>query len=359
MPGGDVADRFPAGLAPVRYRQVGAHVAPGSEQAGAKRVQHDPLDRHRRTRNDQAGGQGEGGGRRIARHGDEGSGQGLSPLQRDDPALAHLFDTYLGAEGAQHPLGVVAALFRLGHRGDALGVQSGQQYGRLDLGRGHGLHIVDRRQRPAGQGDRQPILGGPPVEPGAHVGQRAGDALHRPPSQGGVAVEGRRQRIARRRPHQQANTGAGVAAVDHRGGRLEAPRPFDPPAPLADPFDLGAEGLDRPGGGQDVVALQKALDLGHARGHAAQDHRTVGHGLVARRPHRSGEGVRTAGGQLGRHFHPLQAGLSKGPRGRRERQLLTAAPRGGKGPPRIQPVEGSKRGQSRTGRQTGLPELPG
>ena len=275
MAGGDVADVLAAGLTPVRYGQVGAHLDPGVEQASAQGVQHHPLDRHHRARHDQTRRQGEGGRGRIARHGDEGSGQRLTTLQRDRPALAHFFHADLGAEGAQHPFGVIATLLRLRHRGDALGVQASQKYGRLHLGRGHRLHIVDRRQRPAGQGDREPVLGRLPVEPGAHVGQRAGDALHRPLPQRGVAVEGGRQRIAGGRPHQQPHAGAGVAAIDHRQRRSEAARPLDPPFAVAGPLDLGAEGFDRAGGGQDVVAFQQTLDLGDAGGHAAQNHRAV------------------------------------------------------------------------------------
>ena len=99
-----------------------------------------------------------------------GSLQRLTALQGDRPAVALILDQNFGAEGPQHPLGVVAALFRLGHGRHALGVQPRQQDGRLDLGRGHRLHIIDARQRAPGQGHRHPVLGRQPAEPRAHVG---------------------------------------------------------------------------------------------------------------------------------------------------------------------------------------------
>ncbi|MNR20217.1 hypothetical protein D3C85_1370470 [compost metagenome] len=178
---------------------------------------------------------------------------------------------------------MVAALFRLDHDGLARSVQPGQQDGRLDLGRGHGLHILDTLQTAAVQGQGHTILGAVPVEARAHVGQGPGDALHRPLSQRGVAVEGRAQIIAGGGPHQQTHAGPRVAAVDHDAGAAKAAFARDPPAALAQLFDGRAKGLDGAGGGQDVVAFQQALDLGHAFGHAAEDERAVRHGFVARR----------------------------------------------------------------------------
>ena len=67
----EFADRLATRVAPVGDRQVRAHRDPGVEQAGPQGVQHDALDRHFRTGDDQAGGQRKGGRRRVARHGDD------------------------------------------------------------------------------------------------------------------------------------------------------------------------------------------------------------------------------------------------------------------------------------------------
>ncbi|MND81791.1 hypothetical protein D3C80_735990 [compost metagenome] len=285
MAGSDVADVLAAADTAVRDGQVGAHLDPGVEQARALRVQHDALDRDLGPRRDQGRRQGEGRRGRITRHSHDGSGQLLSALEANAPAFTLLGHIHHRAKSAQHPLSMVAALFRLDHDGLARRVQSGQQDGRLDLGRGHRLHILNARQTTAVQGQRHAVLGAVPVEMRAHVRQGPGDALHRPLPQRGVAVEGRANVVAGGGAHQQPHPGAGVAAVDDRSRGREPALPGHAPAPLANALDLGAEGLDRAGGGQDVVAFQQALDLGHALGHAAEDQRAVRHGLVARRAH--------------------------------------------------------------------------
>ena len=304
MARGDVADLFAAGLTAVRDRQVRTHFDPGVEQAGAKGIQHHALNRHLRLRRDQPGGQWKGGRGRVARHGHASSSQALPALQRHAPAIARGLHAHLGAEGAQHPLGVVAALLRFQHRGDAVRIQPGQQDGRLDLGRGHLLLVVDGLQGSPRQRDRQPVLAGQPAEARAHPAERRRHPLHRPLAQARVAVEGRRQAVSRRGPHQQANAGARITAVDHVPRRREAAPPRHAPAAGAQTLDAGAEGLHGAGGGQDVVALQQPLDLGHALRHAAQDQRAVRDRLVARRTHPTAQGLGSSRGEVRGHGGP-------------------------------------------------------
>jgi len=76
-----------------------------------------------------------------------------------------------------------------------------------------------------------------------------------------------------------------------------------PPAALAQPVHLGAEGLHGLGGAHHVVApSSKPLDMGLTLGKGAQDQGPVGDGFVARRP---GAALRRATGaaRKGRRAH--------------------------------------------------------
>ena len=61
--------------------------------------------------------------------------------------------------------------------------------------------------------------------PRAHQRHRVEDALHRPLAQRGVAVEGRRDRAARHRPHDQPAAGAGIAEIEHAARARGSRRP--------------------------------------------------------------------------------------------------------------------------------------
>jgi hypothetical protein len=192
-----------------------------------------------------------------------------------------ILDDHLGPEGAQHALGVVAGGFGLDHLDAALGVQAGQQHGRLHLGRGHRQLVGQAAQVAALQGQGQAALVA--AQPGgAHAGQRIQHPAHRPAAQGIVAGEGGAQREARRRAHDQPHAGAGVAAVDHVRRLDEAALALDPPAADAFLLDPRAERCAWPGRWPDVGALQQALDRRGPGGQGAQDHRAVRNRLVAR-----------------------------------------------------------------------------
>ena len=55
----------------------------------------------------------------------------------------------------------------------------------------------------------------------AHLAERHGDAAHRARGKRGVAEEFRGERLAGEQTGEQAHAGAGVAAIDRRGGRAE------------------------------------------------------------------------------------------------------------------------------------------
>jgi hypothetical protein len=119
-----------------------------------------------------------------------GPGQLLALGQTDVANRRRVLDENLGPEGAQHALGVVAGGFGLDHLDAALGVQAGQQHGRLHLGRGHRAACRSDRAgcRPSGS-----AAGGPsrPIQRRAHLGpgDPAPGIIGRPRSEA-VAGEG-------------------------------------------------------------------------------------------------------------------------------------------------------------------------
>ena len=143
MPGRDVSDLLAARVATVRDGQVRAHLAQGVEKACAQRVEHHALHRHLRTGGDQGRDDREGGAGRVGRDRHLASGQDRARLQGHDAAIVVIDDGELGAEGPQHPLGVVAGRFGLGHHDRPLRAQAGEQHGRLHLSGGHRQDVVE------------------------------------------------------------------------------------------------------------------------------------------------------------------------------------------------------------------------
>ena len=307
MAGGDVADQLAALLADIGHRQVGPHVAQGVEQADAQRVEQHPLDRDLRARGDQGGDQREGRGRRVARDADPRPGQPLARRQHDAPLRAGLGHQDLGAEAAQHALGVVAGRLGLDHLDAALGAQPGQQHSRLHLGRRLRQAIGDAGQSAALQGQRQPTARA--AGPGrAHFAERLQHPVHRPPAQGGVAREGGGHLETGGRAHDQANPGARVAAVDDvRRLRETAPALYVPVA-VAQPLDLRPEGAHGRGAAAHVLAFEQALDLGFALRERPQDEGAVRYGFVPWRADGPLQRTGARGGHLSRR-HWMETSL--------------------------------------------------
>ena len=101
----------------------------------------------------------------------------------------------------------------LGHPGDALGTQAGQQDTGLDLRAGHGHDVVDRPEWLTGcmyHQRRTPLLG---VDARAHQGQGVGHPPHGPTREAFVADERGRDAVARKQTTQQTHGRAAVAAI--------------------------------------------------------------------------------------------------------------------------------------------------
>ena len=172
------------------------------------------------------------------------SGWPISVMRR--PCCPRL-DPHLGAEMAQHLLGMIARRLAFDHHGCARRGEPGQQRCRLELGRRHrGFEHDGDRVMGAGQRQRQPAVG---------RGQRAGaDALqrlehppHRPLAQRRVAVEGRRDRASRNRAKHQPAPGSRIAEIERlrRLGEARDADAVNPPCPPPDALHRGAERAQR------------------------------------------------------------------------------------------------------------------
>ena len=176
-----------------------------------------------RARHDQRGGDQERGGARVARHVDAAALELGIALDRDSPpSAAALGNRHLGAEVAQHALGVVAGGLGLDHRGGAGRMQSREQHGRLDLGRGNGRwHTRSAAGPPCRAASAAACPGRSPSPPGPSAsgvsapGPWAGaTARRRPPAAPDI--------VAGDQAHHQPNAGAGVAEIDVGAGLGEA-----------------------------------------------------------------------------------------------------------------------------------------
>ena len=109
MARGDVADRLAALLA-LRSRSPGPRPSRAGSRTGrcAAGLSSTPSTVTAEPGRDQRRDERKGRRRRIARHADRRAGQRLAAGQADAPAVAASSDLHLGAEGPQHPLGMVA-----------------------------------------------------------------------------------------------------------------------------------------------------------------------------------------------------------------------------------------------------------
>jgi hypothetical protein len=198
---------------------------------------------------------------------------------------------------------------RLDDAGRAGGLQPREQHRALHLRARDIRRVLDGREiRAAAHRERRPSIVG--LDRGAHALERDDDALHRPAAQRLVAGHGGRQRVCRQHPCEHANRGAGIARVEHTGGRLQAaePAPGDAqPQPVGvapQIFDRDAETSQALERGTAVGAGRVAGNLRHAIGQCGKHRVPVRDGFVARRtyppPHRAGRMHHDAIGRLSR-----------------------------------------------------------
>ena len=140
-----VAAWFTAGADSAAYANIGAHVLEDFEEAAAGVVEADVLDEDLARRHEGGGGKKIGGGGEVARDGDRGGAKILRTVDRDGEAL----DIQSGAEGRKEALRVIAAEGGLMDDRRAVGLEAGEEKGRLYLGAGDGKRVADRSKIPS------------------------------------------------------------------------------------------------------------------------------------------------------------------------------------------------------------------
>ena len=191
----------------------------------------------------------------------------------------------LVAEGAEHPLGVVAApAVGLPQRDLHPAHHAGKEQAALDLGAGD-RHLVRSGCRAlprmvSGSPSRPRSLNRAPIRASG-----TGDPAHRPAAKRAIAGERRGEAVPGQQAEQQPGGRAGVAAVegplgsaetpdaargDHRGGTERA--------------DRRAELAQHPGGGPGIERGQRAAHVGGPARHRGEEQRAVGDALVSRDP---------------------------------------------------------------------------
>ena len=266
----------------------GIHAHAGQQQVGPR---HDARrDKKKRRRGN------------IARHPYRRRPQGR-PLHGDGGAV----NAHRAAETRQHALGVIAAGRGLDDRGFAVGVEPGQQQGRLHLRAGDGHRVTD-----AAQGRRRPHphrhrAGRARGDGRAHQVQRLGHPPHRSPPQRGVAGQVHVEILRRQHAEQQSRRGAGIAAIYGRRrhsfmyiSRRSQTMHADAARrqALVPPFNLHAESPQGMNHGAGVGAIEKAMDATLPLRQRREQHGAVADGLVARHRDLPAQGP-------GRRFHAI------------------------------------------------------
>ena len=204
-----------------------------------------------------------------------------------------------GAEGEQSVLGVVAGADGFGEAGGTFGLQSGEEDGGLDLGGRDGGGEVDGVERSAVDGDGRVSIH--QINFCSHITEWIADAIHRAEGEGGVSDKCEGVRVGGDEARQHAHGGAGVAAVEGRGGLKErAGDAGDLDGVIWVAEDGGTEGFHA---GERGVGIGAGGEVGQTRcafGEAGEHGVAMRDGLVAG----NGEGaLQGAGGadDLGGH----------------------------------------------------------
>jgi hypothetical protein len=160
--------------------------------------------------------------------------------------------------------------------------EGGEEQGRLNLGGGDGELIAAAREGGAADGEGGAVAVVAAVEGGAEGAERGDDTALGAGAERGVAGEDGEAGLAGEEAGEQAQGGAGVAAVEDVCGLLEAAEADagdgDVGALL---LDLDAEGADAGDGGEAVGAREEVGDAGVALGDGVKDDGAVGDRLIA------------------------------------------------------------------------------
>ena len=189
------------------------------------------------------------------------------------------------AHGGEHALRVVAGALGLGEACLAIGIEPGEQHGRLHLRARDGACIVDRAQTAAADGERRERVRFARDDRRAHPLQGRYHPAHGPRPKGCIAAQHAQDRLARKEAAEKAHRGAAVAAVEHvvRFEQPVEPTARDPGGgALVRPIDLDAERAEAVRGGPHILGVEDAFHGRGPRGDCVQNQRPVGERLIWR-----------------------------------------------------------------------------
>ncbi len=204
-----------------------------------------------------------------------GLGGGAAGTAAVSPGL----DRDRSAEGAEHPLGVIAAGNRFAHGRAPARAEPGEEQRRLDLGARHRQAVVEPAKARATDDERSPPLCAR-QHAGAHALEGLDDARHGPRAQRRIPGQDGEARPGGQDPGEETHRGAGVAAVDHLLGLGGLPRHSLDLGERTAARDARAEERDGGEARRAVVAGVRVEDAGRAAREPAEEDGAMGDRLV-------------------------------------------------------------------------------
>ncbi len=180
-----IGDRLARQLARIALFDVRPHGFEDIQNPAPGRVDADMLEQQLRAGDQRGRDQEKSGGRNISRHMDLFAGK--PGLRLDAYAVGEGLE--FGTEIAQHPLAVITRKVRLEDRRRGIGVEPGQQQGRLDLGAGDGRAVRDALQASSLDCQGRQLATAATVNQRPHFAQRLHDSAHRTATQVLIARE--------------------------------------------------------------------------------------------------------------------------------------------------------------------------
>jgi hypothetical protein len=266
-------------------RDEGPHAQKDIDDAGAGGVEADVFERDLRSGRGGGGDHPERGAGDVPRHDDVRGSWFLAAIDADAVILAQPFD----AKVSEQTLGVVPSGDRLHDGGLARREQTSQQDGAFHLGAGDGELVINRLQRTAFDGERRADFFALAGDLRTHQAQGIGHALHRTAGERGIAKQLGFEVLPGEDAGEQADGGAGVAAIDGLGRRFELQAVAgDGEFHQADAFHFFqrlhgcSKRLHGMHGAEAVLAGQEALDDGGALRESGEHRGAVGDAFVTR-----------------------------------------------------------------------------
>lgn len=206
---GEIADQFAVAHGDGDDANRGVDRNEKIEDCGARGIEADAFEDEIGAREDERGGK-----KKYSRGKISGNCQGTRMEMRAAFHLNKLFcATDAGAEFEEGDFGVIARGYRLGDGSAAIGKESGEKNGGLDLRARQGRGVINGAKRSAANGERREFaFAGGNVR--AHKREGLDDAAHGTAAQGRIASKCRGKLLTCEDARKKAHGGAGIFGVE-------------------------------------------------------------------------------------------------------------------------------------------------